>query len=427
MKILVVSQTVISDTTNMGKTFAGYFSDFAVAEIAQLYLRAGMPESTGLCNNYYSFSDSDAIKSIVKRSVHGRRIDVKDIENQGTNNAAVSTEGVYKVVSKHKAWLLLIRDLIWRLSAWANDDLYNWIKEFSPDIIFFAPGDGAFSYRITQTLAKRFHLPFVAVCVDDYFINNRNKGELLGSFRQKRFLKTVHTVFKDAAALFTICDSMTAAYKKLFNKPCYTLHTSASATGFSPVPGATKISYTGNVEWGRSKSLIELGQALHQAEEQPGKIDVYSGTYQPEYIEPLKRAEGIDFHGKVSGNEVRTIMSNSLAVVHTESFEEEYKELVRYSVSTKIADSLMYGPCLIAYGPEGIASIDYLKKNKAAYVITRQEDLEAGLKEILTNKELRDVIICNARALAHKNHIAEVNGKKLRTWLQEAIDKGARF
>ena len=64
-------------------------------------------------------------------------------------------------------------------------------------------------------------------------------------------------------------------------------------------------------------------------------------------------------------------------------------ELVRFSVSTKIAESLMYGPCLIAYGPEGIASIDYLKENNAAYVISRPEDLEKGLEEILTNKELR--------------------------------------
>ena len=43
----------------------------------------------------------------------------------------------------------------------------------------------------------------------------------------------------------------------------------------------------------------------------------------------------------------------SMAVIHTESFEQEMMELVRFSVSTKIAESLMYGPCLIAYGPDG--------------------------------------------------------------------------
>ena len=82
----------------------------------------------------------------------------------------------------------------------------------------------------------------------------------------------------------------------------------------------------------------------------------------------------------------------------------------------------MYGPCLIAYGPEGIASIDYLKENNAAYVITRPEDLESGLTEILTNAALREQIIKNARALAARNHNADVNPKKVREWLENIVN-----
>lgn len=82
----------------------------------------------------------------------------------------------------------------------------------------------------------------------------------------------------------------------------------------------------------------------------------------------------------------------------------------------------MYGPCLIAYGPEGIASIDYLKENNAAYVITRPEDLESGLTEILTNAALREQIIKNARALAERNHNADVNPKKVREWLENIVN-----
>ena len=116
------------------------------------------------------------------------------------------------------------------------------------------------------------------------------------------------------------------------------------------------------------------------------------------------------------------VMENSVAVIHTESFAPKIKEKIRFSVSTKIAESLMYGPCLIAYGPEGIASIDYLKENKAAYVITRPEDLESGLTEILTNRDLREQIVRNARALAVKNHNAEVNPKKVRMWLEQVVN-----
>ena len=110
-----------------------------------------------------------------------------------------------------------------------------------------------------------------------------------------------------------------------------------------------------------------------------------------------------------------------MAVIHTESFETEMTNLVRFSVSTKIAESLMYGPCLIAYGPEGIASIDYLKENNAAWTITDTKDLKKGLKEILENSTLREQIVRNARKLAEKNHNAEVNPKKVREWLELII------
>ena len=43
------------------------------------------------------------------------------------------------------------------------------------------------------------------------------------------------------------------------------------------------------------------------------------------------------------------------------------------------------------------------------------------LTEILTNRELREQIVKNARALAVKNHNAEVNPRKVREWLELII------
>ena len=49
-----------------------------------------------------------------------------------------------------------------------------------------------------------------------------------------------------------------------------------------------------------------------------------------------------NFCGEISAESVLEVMANSMAVIHTESFEQEMMELVRFSVSTKIAESLMY-------------------------------------------------------------------------------------
>lgn len=148
---------------------------------------------------------------------------------------------------------------------------------------------------------------------------------------------------------------------------------------------------------------------------------MYSGSQEAQFIEPLKNARGICFHGAVSAEQIPQIMSSSLMVIHAESFDPAMMELVRFSVSTKIAESLMYGPCLLAYGPEGIASIDYLKENDAAYVITQTDRLAEGLTEILSNAKLREQIMGNARALAARNHDPEVNAEKLYQWLERVI------
>jgi len=168
-----------------------------------------------------------------------------------------------------------------------------------------------------------------------------------------------------------------------------------------------------------------MGKTVANTRERTGvaEIDVYSGSISSDLISNLTKANGVRFNGAISPSEVTERMRECIAVIHTESFDEEKKKQVCFSVSTKIAESLMYGPCLIAYGPEGIASIDYLKENNAAYVITRPEDLESGLTEILTNRELREQIVKNARALALKNHNADVNPRKVRKWLQEVVDK----
>ena len=75
-------------------------------------------------------------------------------------------------------------------------------------------------------------------------------------------------------------------------------------------------------------------------------------------------------------------------------------------------------------GRRGIASIDYLKENDAAYVITQTDRLSEGLTEILSNGKLRTSgSLGNARALAARNHDPEVNSKKLYQCLERTVAK----
>lgn len=423
MRVLIIGHNVFSKTNNMGKTMLSYFRDFTPEETAQFYIQDKLPSDGTVCRNYFQFTDKDAIRSILPFHQRGRIFtEIIEPQHQQTNNAG-AVQSLYQYGRKRNAVIYSTRNLLWSMAHWKTKEFISWITDFDPDVIFFMSGDYGFMYKIALFVAEHFKKPIVVDCVDDYYLFNKNENSWLGRVQQKRYMKTVHKLMDKASCILTISDSMRDAYSKLFHKPCYTLHTSAVRKELEIKPNASHVAYFGNLGFKRKDQLIAIGKAIKDLKI-PGinGLDVYSGETNPIYFEGLTEENGIIFHGTILPDEVADKMADCIAVIHTESFDRLVMEKIKYSVSTKIAESMMFAPCLIAYGPEGIASIDYLKENNAAYVITRPEDLKSGLQEILTNAELREQIIKNARKLAVANHDEAVNPQKVREWLQMAVD-----
>ena len=424
MRVLIVSHNVFGKTNNMGKTLLSYFADFQPEEIAQFYIHSEVPTDDSVCRNYYRFTDKDAIRSLWPFRSYGKRFSRDEIRTDRASSATASgiTGAMYQFGRKRTAGIFAARNTLWKLSRWNTKEFRAWVDEFSPDVIFYASGDYGFSYDIAREVADYTGKPLIVLCVDDFYLYNRNAHTLLGRLMHRLFMKTVHKTMERACEIYVISDAMKTVYEPLFGKPCRVLHTSAVGRTENRNEAADRISYIGNLENGRSDQLARMGQALKamDAENLPERIDVYSGERNPEILKPLTEENGIRFHGMIPAEEVPDVMGRSMAVIHTESFDPEMAKLVRFSVSTKIAETLMYGPCLIAYGPTGIASIDYLKQHEAAYVISAPVQLEAGLKKILSDSALRNRIIENARELAKKNHNGENNSSQLRTWMENA-------
>ena len=57
---------------------------------------------------------------------------------------------------------------MWKMGKWNSKTLKAWLKDFSPDFIFFASGDYAFSYRIAYSVSLQLQIPIVLWCFDDF-------------------------------------------------------------------------------------------------------------------------------------------------------------------------------------------------------------------------------------------------------------------
>ncbi len=388
----------------MGKTLSGYFSSFNKAEIAQFYIHSEVP-TTSVCENYYRIIDKDVIKSIFTFK-SGKVFSKKDIcEHKKTSRVDAGTEAkLYQFGRKRTPLIYILRNLWWKLGHWNTKKLNKWIDDFAPDCVFFACGDYSFMYDIALKIAKARNIPLYISCMDDYYINNKNANSLLGKIQHKIFMRSVRKAIDYSSCLFCICEKMSQDYQKLFNKKCFTIHTSASFDEQLNGNKKRKISYIGNLGYKRYDQLIKIGQVLKELNSDITCIDVYSSEKRPEILNDLTPENGIIFHGSVPAEKVKEIMAESLAVIHTESFDIVQRNAVKYSVSTKIADSLMSGTCIFAFGPQEIASMQYLSENNAAIMAFDENELPDKLRELLTNEKLRKYIATNAVSLAKKNH-----------------------
>ena len=125
----------------------------------------------------------------------------------------------------------------------------------------------------------------------------------------------------------------------------------------------------------------------------------------------------------MSYDQVVQIIATSDILVHAECFEDFYKKNLRYAFSTKIADSLASGTCFLVYAPEKLACTEYLRRNKAAWVVTEPENLRPVLEKLCSDKEARMAYVERAVQLAQENHTQEKNTAKFQQILFDCVKK----
>lgn len=425
-RVLIISHNVFSNASNMGRTLANFFVGWPKEKLAQLYLHSEIP-TVDVCTNYFRITDFDNIKKAKKQ------IGTKYGENGihlGAVTQRVDDENeakIYQRGRKRAPYMYLGRNFLWRLNRWHNKKLSDWFDDFAPEVIFYASGDYAFSYRIAAKIAKERNIPIVSYVCDDYYFGEKHKKSLLGIIANAERRGVMKKTFGKYPNLIAICDQISRDYAAEFHVNARTVMTTSMQDKLEKKEddGNVKISYLGNVSLNRYLQLADLGRALNKVTDGKIRLDLYTGEKNEEMLSMLTAENGIDFHGSVSYDEVLRVMAKSDILVHTESFDEITRKRVRYSVSTKIADSLASGRCLLAYGPDDVASIAYLKENDAAYVISKKSDLEDKLKKIIESKELREEYAQKGYEAAKKFHSWENNCEKIRSILAEVAEEYA--
>lgn len=424
MKVLIISHNPVSTHQNMGKTFLSLFSEFDRSELCQLYIYPSLPD-VNACSSYYRITDKDIVKGIVSLKVRGCQIAPELIETaESTIFENSSDESLYRNSNNQKPSRMLARDMLWKISPWYNKELENWIKQENPTHIFLAPGYAKFIYDIALKISKKFDIPIITyICDDNYFL--KPKRQFLGKLQLNLLKRKINCLMAHTKYLVAISEELKQSYIRQFHMRAVTI-----MTGSNYLPAkypksecvCKSISYFGNIRCNRYLSLAEIGRVLDQINDEKGTkyaLNIYTAEKDVKILETFKEIESIKLCKFVSGKEFEKTLHSADMLLHVEAFDEENIDRVKYSISTKIADSLSSGIPFLAYGPSGVSSIMHLIRNDCALVASTKEELYDVLNKVFSEQKECRRVTENALKTALAFHDTKTNSSLLKDVFSE--------
>lgn len=422
MKVLIMSHNPITDYNSMGKTLLSLFKSFEESQLCQLYIYPTIPNILK-CGSYYRVTDKDVFTNVIFRNKRGRVISNHEISDKNQLYENAKEQKIYHNKATHKEFKLIARKILWTCGNWDTKAFRQWMMEQKPDVIFAAAGLSSFFYDLILKVSEKYNIPIVSyVCDDFYFSSIDLKRGILQKYYYKMLRKKITKLMNCSKAVITICDSLGKAYSKEFGCVTRTVFTGANINiSTKPQDAVTKqvLRYFGNLQLNRYHSLYDIGQALMRINKKYNTeyvLEIYTSDLYPDELKNIPTIKCNDF---VKSDKMYQLIKKTIMLVHVESFESESIDRVRYSISTKIADGLASGVCMLAYGPKEVASIQHLYENNCAVIANDKKQLEEMLECYLFSEEKRSSIIEKALITAMRFHSPEEQSKCIRKVLSE--------
>lgn len=427
MKVLIISYNPLTLNNNGGKFFTSLFSEFDVSEKCQLFIYDTLPDKKRCCS-YYRITDNDVVKMLIGGSKN-HELGPSELlvpSKHCTQQSIVNPQ-------KGRALKLIVRDVLWKLVPWKRS-VSKWIEKEKPDYIVSDTGDSCFLYSISMWASKKYNLPMVGIFGDDYYSIQVPFVRPIEYIQMELLKRKIFSFIDKCDKIVTLNHKFTKYYQKEFgedNKSKYmTIYMGATLDlGYLKYQNggclgeSKRLSYIGNLSLGRMDVLKELGEALDVINTEFGlnhRMYIYAKVNN-DVKKCFFNIDSVVLGGFIDPIDIPDIIDESNILVHVESFKKEYVEKTKFSVSTKIADYLSSKRCLLAYGPDTIASMEHLLENRAAYCICKQSDLSDSLNRLLNNDMMIESFAHKGYECYKKYHESSNNSKKLKALFVDNI------
>lgn len=423
MRILIISKEAWRDEQNGGNVLSNIFEGFD-AEFAQIYCTDNEPNNH-LCKLYYQMTDKMIINNICR---HGKIGKIKKFKSYPTqiNGKMEDFSGIKKFNS---CTIRIIRDILWCIAEWDIDEIFQFIREFNPDIIFAPCYGNHYMLKLTELVANYTKLPIISYISDDFYSNSQIRISPLYWIHHFLLRRNIRKVFTLYNLVYTMTEEQKEYCQNEFHANMKVLCKSGKFVKENikkEIHNPIRFVYGGGIYLNRWKTLIQLANAMRKLNEDNVKVvlDIYTGTQVSKAVnKKLNDGVTVRLHKPVTLGELKSIYENSDIALHVEGFDKNSSRKVRLSFSTKIVDCLDSGCAVMAICDEKQAGYVYLKRNDAAICVSDLNKLECVLKDVVHDKNLILEYRKKAFALGYKNHRKEVIDTMIREDFENILQR----
>lgn len=448
-RVLIISMNALSSTMNNGKTIETIFKSYPKELLSHIYFSLEK-EDISFCKKSFRIHLYDAFDNTlrIKKNKYGMKI------HMDNNDPYVFSPDKYLNITKRKFNKLkqnwetkipintlykntksyLLIEGIWFQKRWYLKRLKEFLNEEKPEVIFYQSNMYSFLHIVVRKIADEYNIPIIIQCTDDYtkaHIENSHINNMLTKYYLYNFKK----LMEKTNTLLAIGDQMAEEYSsKYFKGKSFTFSNYVERNNEDldyTIKKNRNILYAGNLGLNRWRTITKLGKVLDVYNQDINhqfkcNLELYSNDkLSTEMIEAFKGIKSISFGGFLSSKELNEKITVSDYLLHCESFDNDNKRVTRLSISTKVGEYICSNRCILAMGPEDVASINYLKVNNLGKVITteNQNEILLGIQELLENQQQCEIYIDNAKKERKKRFNEEYTDKLIYQMIENAVDK----
>lgn len=417
MKVLLVTNNSFHKHRNNGKTLESLFSKFSKDELAQLFFSQNEEPDWDFCETYYQLTDTDVLRNLLGRHHSG-------ILKHNAQEMANRRSRLFPILKSLFKKSYFGRSILWRF--WENDDLYKWIDDIKPDVLFFLAGNLSFSYNIALKLSTKYSLPVVVYFTDDYCIYPQYK--MFTDYMYKRLIYRKCKDIVNASSLsLGIGELMCKVYEKEFHKKFIPAMNSVELLPYEKKISrfnTLQIAYVGSLHLGREDSIVAFSQIFRSVMMELNKsfvFRIYTTSVLNNKNKRLLEENGVELMQPVFGEQLNEVLASSDILLHIESPNKYYSSFARLSVSTKIPEYLSMGRFILGYGPSFLSSFRLLSDKEIGGVVPCEllfSEQKRILKEFILNDGYREACAARGWEYCNLNYDIQKNGNKVRAYIQ---------